>query len=502
ACARAPSCRSMRAARRSSSRRAPSSAASTWAPRSYCCCLRAGASSCARSPPAAACGWARRSPGSREADVSGGGDWRPSASRALLERRAALLACTREFFAARGVLEVDTPVVVNAPVSDVHIVSATVQLGRTPAYLHTSPEYAMKRLLAAGSGDIYQVCHVVRGAESGRLHNPEFTLIEWYRVGFPLAALMDEVEALVRLLLGPAAAPRASERISYRDAFLRELGLDPLTAPDEALEEAARPLGFTDRSADRDAWLELLMGSRVGPRLGRSALTFVHGYPASQAALARLDPADPRTARLRGSAEGELGRLLFPQGRAARGRALSGPSGVRADRARLGRVRHGGGAAPHARRARRARVPGPYRLRSGVALGDRGAAHRRRRARWVAARGARSRQSARGALRRGRRPRARVARRALRAEHPGDERARESRMTVPRSGTRGLAAGSAAFAIWGLFPLYLHPLSGVPATQVIAHRVAWSCLFLLGWMLLRGQLGRLTATLTNPALLV
>jgi len=203
--------------------------------------------------------------------VSGGGDWRPSASRALLERRAALLACTREFFAARGVLEVDTPVVVNAPVSDVHIVSATVQLGRTPAYLHTSPEYAMKRLLAAGSGDIYQVCHVVRGAESGRLHNPEFTLIEWYRVGFPLAALMDEVEALVRLLLGPAAPQRASERISYRDAFLRELGLDPLTAPDEALEEAARPLGFADRSADRDAWLELLMGSWVGPRLGRSA---------------------------------------------------------------------------------------------------------------------------------------------------------------------------------------------------------------------------------------
>src|SRR5438067_7540805 len=145
----APSCRSMRAARRSSSRKAPSSAASTWAPRSSCCCLRAGASGCARSPPAAACGWARRSPGSREADVSGGGDWRPSASRALLERRAALLACTREFFAARGVLEVDTPVVVNAPVSDVHIVSATVQLGRTPAYLHTSPK------LHGGAHDVH-----------------------------------------------------------------------------------------------------------------------------------------------------------------------------------------------------------------------------------------------------------------------------------------------------------------------------------------------------------
>jgi lysyl-tRNA synthetase class 2 len=243
--------------------------------------------------------------------VSGGEDWRPSASRAHLAQRAALLARTREFFAARGVLEVDTPILVNAPVSDVHIVSASVQLARDappapgaaqaaahpPLYLHTSPEYAMKRLLAAGSGDIFQVCHVVRGAESGRLHNPEFTLIEWYRVGFSLAALMDEVEALVRLLLGPAAAQRAGERISYRDAFLRELRLDPLSAPDEALEEAVRPLGFVGAGADRDAWLELLMGAEVGPRLGRNSLTFIHGYPASQAALARLDPHDPRTAR-------------------------------------------------------------------------------------------------------------------------------------------------------------------------------------------------------------
>src|SRR5437764_318967 len=220
----APSCRSMRAARRSSSRKAPSSAASTWAPRSYCCCLRAGASGCARSPPAAACGWARRSSGSREADVSGGGDWRPSASRALLERRAALLACTREFLAARGVLEVDTPVVVNAPVSDVHLVSATVQLGRAPAYLHTSPEYAMKRLLAAGSGDIYQVCHVVRGAESGRLHNPEFTLIEWYRDGVELANGFHEL----------ASAAEQRERFERDNAQRRRLGL-PVCPIDERL---------------------------------------------------------------------------------------------------------------------------------------------------------------------------------------------------------------------------------------------------------------------------
>ncbi|HEX4649031.1 MAG TPA: EF-P lysine aminoacylase EpmA [Steroidobacteraceae bacterium] len=238
--------------------------------------------------------------------MSAGEDWRPSAPRALLEARAALLARTREFFAGRGVLEVDTPLLVNAPVSDVHIESAAVQLGgrasaadssQPPLYLHTSPEYAMKRLLASGSGDIYQVCHVVRGGEAGKLHNPEFTLIEWYRLGFSLEQLMDEVEALVRLLLGAAAAGRAGERISYRDAFLRELGLDPLSASEAALAQAARPLGFADSRADRDTWLELLMGSSVGPRLGRNALTFLHAYPASQAALARLDPGDARVAR-------------------------------------------------------------------------------------------------------------------------------------------------------------------------------------------------------------
>jgi len=204
------------------------------------------------------------------------------------------------------VLEVDTPLLVNAPVSDVHIHCASVQLappGAAPQpavapllFLHASPEYAMKRLLAAGSGDIYQVCHVVRGQESGRLHNPEFTLIEWYRLGFTLEALMDEVEALVRELLGRVSAQRASERISYRDAFARELGLDPFTAPEAALAQAAQPLGFAG-AGDRDVWPELLMGSLVGPRLGRKALTFVHGYPATQAALARLDPLEPRAAR-------------------------------------------------------------------------------------------------------------------------------------------------------------------------------------------------------------
>jgi len=234
-----------------------------------------------------------------------GADWRPSATPEALRERAALLSRAREFFAVRSVLEVDTPLVVNSPVSDVHIASAAVGLSGEQAasgaaapllYLHTSPEYAMKRLLAARIGDIYQICHVVRGNERGRLHNPEFTLIEWYRVGFSLAALMDEVEALVRVLLGPAHRRRRGERLSYREAFVRELALDPFSAPDATLLEAARRLGLESDGANRDDLLEFLMGVGVGPRLGRGALTFVHGYPATQAALARLDPQDPRAA--------------------------------------------------------------------------------------------------------------------------------------------------------------------------------------------------------------
>jgi elongation factor P--(R)-beta-lysine ligase len=228
-----------------------------------------------------------------------GSEWRPSATPARLRKRAQLLQQARAFFAARAVLEVDTPLVVNAPVSDVHIHSAQVSLGAdAPAlFLHTSPEYAMKRLLAAGSGDIYQICHVVRGYECGRLHNPEFTLIEWYRCGWSLTALMDEVEALARALLGEAARSLRSERISYRDVFRRALALDPLEASVAELKEAARPLGFEADDGGRDELLELLMGVLIGPTLGRSAITFVYGYPASQAALARLSGEDARTAQ-------------------------------------------------------------------------------------------------------------------------------------------------------------------------------------------------------------
>ncbi|MFZ0499363.1 MAG: EF-P lysine aminoacylase EpmA, partial [Steroidobacteraceae bacterium] len=234
-----------------------------------------------------------------------GSDWGPTASRQMLQLRAALLARARGFFAARDVLEVDTPIVVNAPVTDVHIHSARVMLEAAdprerphqPYFLHTSPEYAMKRLLAAGAGDIFQICHVVRALERGRLHNAEFTLIEWYRLGLALDALMSEVEALVRELLDRSRASPAAERMSYREAFLQALALDPFTAPVAQLAEHARRAGFEGTTTDRDELLELLMGTVVGPQLGRGGLTFVYAYPASQAALARLDPGDPRAAQ-------------------------------------------------------------------------------------------------------------------------------------------------------------------------------------------------------------
>ncbi len=225
--------------------------------------------------------------------------WIPSASLPTLRLRAELLASVREFFSDRGVLEVDTPALVHHAVTDLHIHSAQVQLPGhgAPLFLHTSPEYAMKRLLAAGSGDIYQLAHVFRGDEHGRLHNAEFTLIEWYRCGYSLQRLMQEVAQLAQRLLGLAQAP--VEAISYAQAFQRELDCAPLTDSDAALRALAARQRLDPQLAarcERDELLDWLMGSVVGPRLGVDRLCFVHSYPASQAALARLHPGDARVA--------------------------------------------------------------------------------------------------------------------------------------------------------------------------------------------------------------
>src|SRR3984957_19461196 len=226
-------------------------------------------------------------------------DWRPTAALSALERRAALLAAAREFFAVRGVLEVETPILSAAGVSDPQIESLTTRVDgiATPAYLCTSPEYAMKRLLAAGSGDIYQIGKVFRDGERGRWHNPEFTLLEWYRVGFDDAALMSEVEALVGELLAPERSLPAARRITYAEAMREYAEVDPHCADDRELDGAARRLGLECKAdLDRDAKLDLLMGLAVGPRLGRERPCFICDYPASQASLARLKPGLPRVA--------------------------------------------------------------------------------------------------------------------------------------------------------------------------------------------------------------
>jgi len=226
-------------------------------------------------------------------------DWRPTAAQAALRRRAALKARTGEFFAARGVLEVETPVLSSGGLSDPQIESLSTQVSGMSArfFLNTSPEYSMKRLLAAGSGDIYQLCKVFRDGERGRWHNPEFTLLEWYRLGFDDAALMTEVELLVAQLLAPERLLEPAERLTYTEALRRHAGVDAHTAGDIELTRAAEKHGVVCKAElDRDAKLDLLMGLVVGPNLGRERPCFICDYPASQASLARLKPGRPPVA--------------------------------------------------------------------------------------------------------------------------------------------------------------------------------------------------------------
>ncbi|MBI2382973.1 MAG: EF-P lysine aminoacylase GenX [Gammaproteobacteria bacterium] len=226
-------------------------------------------------------------------------DWRPGASLETLKARAELLGSIRAFFHARGVMEVDTPILSRHATVDRHIESFHVP--GAGLWLHTSPEFAMKRLLAAGSGPIYQLCHVFRAEEAGRWHNPEFLMLEWYRPGWDHHRLMDEVEALMRAVgVGREAA---FERLSYREAFRRHAGLDPFSAGLAELREApvrrgcALPEGLAEPDfADRDLWLDLLMSAAVGPRLGGGTPCFLYDFPASQSALARVRLDDPPVA--------------------------------------------------------------------------------------------------------------------------------------------------------------------------------------------------------------
>jgi lysyl-tRNA synthetase class 2 len=219
--------------------------------------------------------------------------WRPTAGLENLGQRAAILAAIRRFFAERQVLEVETPVLARAAAGDANIDSLSLPYGGPGAppgrrlWLQTSPEFAMKRLLAAGSGSIYQICRAFRAGERGRRHNPEFTLLEWYRVGFDHRQLMDEVAALVAMVLGP----RPVEALAYRDAFQRFAGVDPFRCSMPELAESARVHGVAPPPLPdeaRDGWLDLLLSEVVAPKLGRDTFTFICDFPASQAALARL----------------------------------------------------------------------------------------------------------------------------------------------------------------------------------------------------------------------
>lgn len=207
----------------------------------------------------------------------------------ILKQRAKMLSQVRQFFADRDVLEVDCPALsLRAPI-DVHIdVMEVLLFHREKAYLHTSPEYGMKRLLACGSGDIYQLSHVFRDGESGHLHNPEFTMIEWYRLGLTLEELMEETLALIRLFIDSPAA----SLFTYREVFQRHAGIDALSMNTQQLENYIRSKDFAVSeavlSSDKDTLLQLILTQMIEPHLGEDGLCVLTDFPASQAALAQI----------------------------------------------------------------------------------------------------------------------------------------------------------------------------------------------------------------------
>lgn len=218
--------------------------------------------------------------------------WRPAATLEALRGRAALLERLRELMRERGFLEVETPLLSRAGSTELHVESLAVPhafADDAPGWLVTSPEFHLKRLLAAGSGDIYTVAKVFRAGEQGRVHNVEFTLVEWYRRGAGLEALMAEIEVLLHALLPEKWSARPTERVAYHAAFLRHAGVDPFRASLADLQEA----GSAADEADRDALLDRIAAERVYPQLGNGRISLIYHFPASQASLARVVPGDP-----------------------------------------------------------------------------------------------------------------------------------------------------------------------------------------------------------------
>lgn len=212
-------------------------------------------------------------------------DWRPSAGLDALRARARLFGDIRRFFASRGVLEVDTPLLSAAGATEPQLASIRTSDG---GVLVSSPEFAMKRLLAAGSGPIYQLGHVFRAGERGRWHNPEFVMLEWYRPGWGMARLIDELGDLLAMLGLPPATTS-----DFGALFRERLDIDPHAADTACLAACARDLGVAPElesgaECTRDFWLDLLLGTVIGPALGRDAPVVVTDFPVCQAGLTRI----------------------------------------------------------------------------------------------------------------------------------------------------------------------------------------------------------------------
>jgi lysyl-tRNA synthetase class 2 len=222
--------------------------------------------------------------------------WQPSASFDAIRLRARLNAVIRDFFAQRNVLEVETPILSQAGNTDPNIASFALefgghaQAGPRRRWLRTSPEFPLKRLLAAGLGDCYELGRVFRDGEAGGRHNPEFTMLEWYRIGWDHQRLIDECTALLRgaLALVGRDAELKTEKIAYRDLYRQRLGIDPLSVDLDTLRGALGEVRIDPDGLTRDDWLDLLMTHRLQPAFPPDRLLAVYDYPASQCALARI----------------------------------------------------------------------------------------------------------------------------------------------------------------------------------------------------------------------
>ena len=222
------------------------------------------------------------------------GDWGPSAGLEALRLRARVYALVREFFAARGVLEVETPVLSEAGNTEPNIDSFSTgfsghrDAGSPRRWLRTSPEYPLKRLLAAGIGDCYELGRVFRNGEAGGRHNPEFTMLEWYRVGWDHLRLAEETVELVQQALALAGRRAGVVSTTYRELFLQGAGVDPFLADEAQLRAPLADVGIDAEGLGRDDWLDLLMTHRIQPHFPADRITVVHDWPASQCALAKI----------------------------------------------------------------------------------------------------------------------------------------------------------------------------------------------------------------------